>query len=74
MTTAFIDALEEQPWPSLEELMARLERHLRWRGFSQTPQLSASQRLDPTRPFALTDAIAPNRNSVRWARSLVLRA
>lgn len=62
MTTALCDVLRSDSSPSYPELMQRLSRVVKERGFSQRPQLTSSQAFDFDRVFHLDDAV-PNSNS-----------
>lgn len=58
MTSAFCDVLRAGPLGySYPELMARLDKLMRKRGFSQRPQLTSSQMFDGGRPFDLDSAV-----------------
>jgi len=62
MTTALCDVLRSNCSPTYPQLMELLHVQLRRRGFSQRPQLTASQRFDTDRLFRLEGAV-PNSNS-----------
>jgi len=61
MTTAFCDALRQDPCPTYPDLMAHLHKLMISRGFLQRPQLTSSQAFSWDRPFHLEDAV-PNSN------------
>jgi len=62
MTTAFNAVVRQGGNPSLSGLIQQMHRHLDRGGFTQRPQLSTSQYVDPSqRRFGMQD-IAPNRN------------
>ena len=63
LTCALIDSLRETPRSSFGGLLDAMHRKLKQRGFSQRPQLSASQRLNVSLPF-WSDRNHPNRNRV----------
>mmetsp|Transcript_39537 Transcript_39537/g.105095 ORF Transcript_39537/g.105095 Transcript_39537/m.105095 type:complete len:154 (+) Transcript_39537:572-1033(+) len=63
MTNAFVRAMAEGPFPTYPELLHRLHRQLRSRGFTQRPQLTSSQAFNVReRVFSLTEGFEPNRN------------
>eukprot|EP00300_Choanocystis_sp_HF-7_P019427 c20335_g1_i7.p1 GENE.c20335_g1_i7~~c20335_g1_i7.p1 ORF type:complete len:277 (+),score=38.44 c20335_g1_i7:612-1442(+) len=64
MTSAFIAAVRENPYPTYPQLMAAIYRNIKSRGHRQDPQLSSSQRFDfNQRVFDLCDGFIPNQNS-----------
>jgi len=61
MTQSFLAALKENPYPTYMNLIGTIRKQLKRRGFSQKPQLTASQRFDVgRRVFMLVDGIEPN--------------
>lgn len=62
MTTAFCDVLESNPAPTYPQLLQSLHGKLQSRGFSQRPQLTASQRFDVNQSFEICAAGRPNQN------------
>eukprot|EP00667_Euglena_gracilis_P005697 EG_transcript_5734 len=61
MTSAFIQALEENPNQTYPSLMNSIHRILSQKGYRQRPQLTSSQQFDLHKPFSLSD-ITPNMN------------
>jgi hypothetical protein len=62
MTTAFTQALKNNPLPTYDELLDNLLKEMKSNHFQQRPQMSSSQEFEIGRPFSLIEAL-PNTNS-----------
>jgi len=63
MTHSLLAALREDPTPTYANLIAKIRKQLKKRGFTQNPQLTSNQKFDvENRVFMLSNGIEPNRN------------
>lgn len=61
MTTAFVNTLKRNPFPTYDELLEGLLKEMKLNGFPQKPQMSSTQEFQIGRPFSLVEAL-PNTN------------